>query len=76
MKPTNKSPEIDKLLSHLLGDRSTRPEAITANLCVPHPIGCGLPIEPFHDRISEREYAISGLCQACQDKIWGNSTDE
>lgn len=24
----------------------------------------------FRDEVSEREYLISGFCQACQDEIW------
>ena len=27
-------------------------------------------IEDFKDEISKREYKISGLCQACQDKTF------
>jgi hypothetical protein len=25
----------------------------------------------FRDTLSQREYLISGLCQNCQDQIWG-----
>lgn len=25
----------------------------------------------FRDTLSQREYLISGLCQNCQDSIWG-----
>ena len=26
---------------------------------------------PFKDELSKKEYSISGLCQDCQDKIFG-----
>src|SRR5882757_10107025 len=44
------------------------------NRCVIPPIGCGKVIEPrveFYDDASFREYKISGLCQGCQDKVFG-----
>ena len=31
---------------------------------------CGAKRENFRDRLSEREAAISGLCQNCQDVIF------
>lgn len=34
---------------------------------------CGTPIDitTFKDELSLREYSISGVCQACQDDIFG-----
>ena len=32
---------------------------------------CRKPITDFRDKDSEKEYSISGLCQACQDRIYG-----
>jgi len=32
---------------------------------------CKNPVEGFKDALSEKEYLISGLCQKCQDSIWG-----
>jgi len=31
---------------------------------------CGTKITGFKDKLSEKEYSISGMCQECQDKIW------
>lgn len=31
---------------------------------------CGKAIGDFKDELSEREYEISGLCQACQDGVF------
>lgn len=41
-----------------------------ASLCP----SCGkrvYPDEEFRDSLSEREYRISGLCQDCQDMVFG-----
>lgn len=32
---------------------------------------CAHPVGEFRDALSEREFAISGLCQDCQDKTFG-----
>lgn len=32
---------------------------------------CKCKIGDFRDELSRREYKISGLCQKCQDKIFG-----
>lgn len=39
---------------------------------------CNKPIDmkSFTDSISVREYQISGLCQACQDDIFGEEDEE
>lgn len=33
--------------------------------------GCRQPIGKFRDKLSRREYEISGLCQKCQDGVFG-----
>lgn len=33
---------------------------------------CGKPIGPFRSELCKREYKISGMCQACQDKLFGS----
>ena len=67
MKPTQKAPKIADLLEML----AHRTSSIEGNVCVPKPIGCGQQVTSFRDATSEREYTISGLCQQCQDKIFG-----
>jgi len=67
-EPTPKSPEMEKLLEGFSG----RTSSIEANRCVDEPIGCGKPIVDFKDDRSEDEYRISGLCQICQDAVFGN----
>ena len=41
--------------------------AIAGNSCVK----CGEPAVDFRDEISKKEFGISGLCQTCQDGIFG-----
>ena len=48
-----------------------RRAAITEGRCVQPPFGCGKPIKGFKNALSEKEFKISGLCQECQDKIFG-----
>jgi len=37
---------------------------------------CGGPVEGFRDELSQREYGISGMCQNCQDSVFGVDGDE
>jgi len=64
--PSKKSPEMERFLEETVG----RTTAIKNNLCIDPPIGCGGPAHEFRDMLSEKEYSISGFCQACQDKIF------
>ena len=68
-KPTYKAEAIENLLTSITG--SDRRTTISKNVCVPPPIGCGGSADTFRDAISRKEYSISGLCQNCQDKIFG-----
>lgn len=43
---------------------------IAAARCTSKPFGCGTPITEFRDELSEKEFAISGLCQTCQDRVF------
>lgn len=53
------------------GNWNGRETAITTGYCIRPPIGCGRPIGeiPFTDELSRREYAITGMCQDCQDEF-------
>lgn len=33
--------------------------------------GCKVCSNDFKDELSKKEFAISGMCQKCQDKIFG-----
>ena len=32
---------------------------------------CNAPVVEFRDKLSEEEYYISGMCQECQDSVFG-----
>lgn len=69
MKPTIKSQAMEQFLTKVSG--SDRRTAIEADVCRPAPMGCGKPIDGFRDDLSAKEYRISGMCQTCQDKVFG-----
>lgn len=69
MEPSKKSEAVERTLQHVTG--ADRRSIIRADKCIPKPIGCGGPATTFKDELSRREYAISGLCQECQDKFFG-----
>ncbi len=64
-----KTPEmtefIDRLTNAAFGHR--RSSSISGKTCVI----CGKEVSQFRDKLSEKEYAISGFCQQCQDKTFG-----
>jgi hypothetical protein len=68
-KPAEKSQQVDDLINEVFG--GNRKSSVRANICVSAPTGCGLPADKFTDALSAKEYTISGLCQTCQDKIFG-----
>jgi len=59
--PTEKSKEIEDLLTNMAG--ISRQEAAEKNICT----WCKNPITEFKDKLSKKEYRISGMCQKCQD---------
>lgn len=56
--------------------QANRVKSIEAKLCIAKPIGCGEPITQFKDELSAREYKITGMCQACQDKFYNEDDSE
>lgn len=72
-KPSKKSEAMEEGLSNVFG--FDRRESIEQDRCVPAPIGCGGPATEFRDDISRREYGISGLCQMCQDAVFGTTEE-
>lgn len=61
---SNKTPEMIESIEKMFP--GTR-EAIAKMRC---PI-CKQDIKEFRDQLSAKEYSISGMCQACQDGIFG-----
>ena len=64
-EPTTKSEDINRFLSGIAG--KDRKETIRDNKCMT----CKGEVLGFRDPLSEKEYTISGLCQVCQDSVFG-----
>lgn len=62
---TKKAPAIDKLITAVTG--KDRTETIINKECML----CENKNLRFANELSRREYAISGMCQECQDKAFG-----
>ena len=62
-EPSEKSPEMTDFLQKNFG----RTDYIKLNSCV----CCSKPAINFRNAISKKEYTISGLCQDCQDSVFG-----
>ena len=69
--PSSKSKGMSDFLESSYG----RTTAIIGDTCIPPPIGCGGPAIEFTNPVSYKEYTISGLCQKCQDKIFGQGDE-
>ena len=68
LKKAEKNEVIESMLegfSRMLGN--PRSVAFESSTCVT----CSGEAKDFRDATSEKEYTISGMCQDCQDKIWG-----
>jgi len=65
MKPSPKSPSLEQYLNSLTG--VSRVGAITEESCV----SCHEMAKSFRDDLSRKEFSISGLCQTCQDEVFG-----
>jgi len=63
MQSTTKASGIEDLLTSMTGVH--RPTAVNSGKCVT----CKRDAKSFRDEISRREYAITGMCQACQDEV-------
>jgi hypothetical protein len=66
-RPTDKHSQIERFLDGL----SDRTNSIEGDVCIPPPLGCGEDASEFTDELSEKEYTISGLCQSCQNIVFG-----
>ena len=47
----------------------SRSESIAQKICVI----CGQNAVVFNDELSEKEFTISGMCQKCQDSVFGEN---
>lgn len=60
----NKTPEMIEAIEGMFPGTK---QAIAEHKC---PL-CKETIGPFRNAKSQKEYQISGMCQVCQDSIWG-----
>jgi len=61
-------PDLNKPVFRLFPERADR---VIRSQCVT----CAEPVGDFKDAISKKEYSISGMCQTCQDSIFGAEPD-
>lgn len=68
-KPADKSKGVEEALDRVSEDMfgRRRTMAIRNDICVM----CGAVTTMFRDEKSRKEYAISGMCQKCQDEMFG-----
>lgn len=67
---------LKDVLDQVTQQRAQRQSGRPRTECLPGPIGCGGPITEFADEVARREFEISGLCQACQDRIFAEDEEE
>lgn len=69
MEPSQKSSAMNEFLEAFSKSAMgrSRLECIKNNVCV----SCGRPAVEFVDRLSKKEFSLSGLCQECQDSVFG-----
>ena len=65
MKATEKDVGIDNFLTFITG--RDRKEVVSNSQCAT----CDDPDTDFRDSLSAKEYTISGMCQTCQDSVFG-----
>jgi hypothetical protein len=68
-QPADKSEAVETFINQAFN--VDRAGSVEKNVCISKPIGCGGAADKFNDALSAKEYTISGLCQSCQDKIFG-----
>ena len=65
--PTAKAPALESAITAITG--VDRREAITTKSCAT--CGQDVTLDSFKDELSLKEFHISGMCQTCQDDLFG-----
>ena len=76
IEPSYKAPQIDALLSQIIFNGKDRVEVIASGDCLTCDEARDLKATSFRDDISRKEYSISGMCQSCQDDVFGPDQDD
>ena len=72
IQPSYKAPAIDAMLSEIIFNGKDRVTCIQEGICLTCDDAHGIIATSFRDDISRKEYAISAMCQSCQDDIFGH----
>ncbi len=67
--PSKKAPGMNQFLDQFTQTTfgRKRHDSIVEDVCV----CCGGEAKQFKDALSKKEYGISGMCQRCQDEVFG-----
>ena len=76
IEPSYKAPQIDALLSEIIFNGKDRVEVIASGDCLTCDEARDLKATSFRDDISRKEYSISGMCQSCQDDVFGHEGED
>ena len=66
MEPSKKHVGIENFINSINPSGHKRVESIVEDICA----WCGQKVKEFKDELSKEEFAISGLCQDCQDDVF------
>ena len=68
-QPSKKSDNMNEFLEDIVSNifGVSRKASIKGDVCVT----CKGAATTFIDEVSRREFAISGMCQSCQDTVFG-----
>ena len=88
-QPSEKSEAVEDMITHVMG--KSRVATIRSGKCMTcdvgllcricnksqseHVTGQSHLFTPFRDALSAREYQIGGMCQSCQDSVFGTEID-
>ena len=73
--PSKKSDQVENTINffgQMAGHKRDRHTAILTDKCV----ACDKEAKEFRDALSRKEYTISGMCQACQDEVFGPAPED
>ena len=74
IQPSFKAPEMESALKSIFG--VDRVQVISNGNCISCDEARDIKATSFRDDESRKEYSISGMCQSCQDDLFGVSDDE
>ena len=62
-------PDIKQMSAEAQQFWQARGKPMSGFICVT----CRQPVAEFKNELSRKEFAISGMCQKCQDSVWGGN---